>query len=102
VVTNIEQNHPNLKGVWFCYGGTAVEDLDTMFMDRKTIYLGKGRDTWTGVKRVKKWKRLHDEDLIKKNKSYGKRLLRLEQDRGPSLMVKLPTQFSTDRGTRKV
>ena len=24
VVTNIEQNHPNLKGVWFCYGGTCT------------------------------------------------------------------------------
>ncbi|KAG2280427.1 hypothetical protein Bca52824_051647 [Brassica carinata] len=27
--------------------------------------LGKGRDTWTGVERIKTWKRLDDEDLSK-------------------------------------
>ncbi|KAF8083508.1 hypothetical protein N665_0769s0008 [Sinapis alba] len=60
----------NLKGVWFCYGGGFGYHAygrpnwhrRARVIDAK---LGKGRDTWTGVERIKTWKRLDDEVFSK-------------------------------------
>ncbi|CAN8301592.1 unnamed protein product [Cochlearia groenlandica] len=60
----------NLKGVWFCYGGGfGYHAYGRPNWHRRArvieAKLGKGRDTWTGVKLIKTWKRLDDEDLRK-------------------------------------
>ncbi|ESQ42692.1 hypothetical protein EUTSA_v10013720mg [Eutrema salsugineum] len=60
----------NLKGVWFCYGGGfGYHAYGRPYWHRRArvieAKLGKGRDTWTGVERIKTWKRLDDEDLSK-------------------------------------
>uniref|UniRef100_A0A0D3ALJ4 Calcineurin-like phosphoesterase domain-containing protein n=2 Tax=Brassica oleracea var. oleracea TaxID=109376 RepID=A0A0D3ALJ4_BRAOL len=60
----------NLKGVWFCYGGGfGYHAYGRPNWHRRArvieAKLGKGRDTWTGVERIKTWKRLDDEDLSK-------------------------------------
>lgn len=60
----------NLKGVWFCYGGGfGYHAYGRPNWHRRArvieAKLGKGKDTWTGVERIKTWKRLDDEDLSK-------------------------------------
>ncbi|KAG2310766.1 hypothetical protein Bca52824_022323 [Brassica carinata] len=60
----------NLKGVWFCYGGGfGYHAYGRPNWHRRArvieARLGKGRDTLTGVERIKTWKRLDDEDLSK-------------------------------------
>ncbi|CAH8338116.1 unnamed protein product [Eruca vesicaria subsp. sativa] len=60
----------NLKGVWFCYGGGfGYHAYGRWNWHRRArvieAKLGKGRDTWTGVERIKTWKRLDDENLSK-------------------------------------
>ncbi|KAG5376162.1 hypothetical protein IGI04_040758 [Brassica rapa subsp. trilocularis] len=60
----------NLKGVWFCYGGGfGYHAYGRRNWHRRArlieAKLGKGKDTWTGVQRIKTWKRLDDGDLSK-------------------------------------
>ncbi|CAH2069663.1 unnamed protein product [Thlaspi arvense] len=60
----------NLKGVWFCYGGGfGYHAYGRPNWHRRArvieAKLGKGKDTWTGVERIRTWKRLDDEDLRK-------------------------------------
>uniref|UniRef100_A0A1J3DFF7 Putative inactive purple acid phosphatase 28 n=1 Tax=Noccaea caerulescens TaxID=107243 RepID=A0A1J3DFF7_NOCCA len=60
----------NLKGVWFCYGGGFgyhAYGKPNWYRRARVIEakLGKGIDSWTGVKRIRTWKRLDDEDLTK-------------------------------------
>ncbi|KAH0859829.1 hypothetical protein HID58_088090 [Brassica napus] len=60
----------NLKGVWFCYGGGfGYHAYGRRNWHRRSrlieAKLGKGKDTWTGVQRIKTWKRLDDGDLCK-------------------------------------
>ncbi|KAL0887010.1 hypothetical protein Bca101_010993 [Brassica carinata] len=60
----------NLKGVWFCYGGGfGYHAYGRQNWHRRArlieVKLGKGRDTWTGVQRIKTWKRLDDKELSK-------------------------------------
>ncbi|XP_010536887.1 PREDICTED: probable inactive purple acid phosphatase 28 [Tarenaya hassleriana] len=60
----------NLNGVWFCYGGGfGYHGYGRAGWHRRArviqAELGRGRDTWEGVKRVKTWKRLDDRGLSK-------------------------------------
>nr|BAH56836.1 AT5G57140 [Arabidopsis thaliana] len=59
-----------LKGVWFCYGGGfGYHAYGRPNWHRRArvieAKLGKGRDTWEGIKLIKTWKRLDDEYLSK-------------------------------------
>ncbi|KAM7524476.1 hypothetical protein LguiA_014378 [Lonicera macranthoides] len=60
----------NLNGIWFCYGGGfGYHGYGRAGWPRRArvilAELGKGKNMWTGVKRIKTWKRLDDEKLTK-------------------------------------
>ncbi|KAK6139798.1 hypothetical protein DH2020_026474 [Rehmannia glutinosa] len=60
----------NLGGIWFCYGGGfGYHGYGLAGWPRRSrvilAELGKGEQSWGGVKRIKTWKRLDDETLSK-------------------------------------
>ncbi|XP_015897892.3 probable inactive purple acid phosphatase 28 isoform X2 [Ziziphus jujuba] len=60
----------NLDGIWFCYGGGfGYHGYGKAGWPRRarviSLELGKGEKDWTGVQRIKTWKRLDDEKLSK-------------------------------------
>lgn len=60
----------NLDGIWFCYGGGfGYHGYGRTGWSRRgrviVAELGKGKKSWTGVDRIRTWKRLDDEKLTK-------------------------------------
>ncbi|RVW16133.1 putative inactive purple acid phosphatase 28 [Vitis vinifera] len=60
----------NLDGIWFCYGGgCGYHGYGRAGWPRRAriilAELGKGERAWTGVKRIRTWKRLDDEKMSK-------------------------------------
>ncbi|KAJ8774333.1 hypothetical protein K2173_011582 [Erythroxylum novogranatense] len=60
----------NLDGIWFCYGGGfGYHGYGRAGWSRRAriilAELGKGEYSWTGVERIRTWKRLDDEKLSK-------------------------------------
>ncbi|XVF47611.1 hypothetical protein PTKIN_Ptkin03bG0123900 [Pterospermum kingtungense] len=60
----------NLEGIWFCYGGGfGYHGYGRAGLPRRArvilAELRKGDKAWMGVKRIKTWKRLDDENLSK-------------------------------------
>ncbi|EEF44130.1 probable inactive purple acid phosphatase 28 [Ricinus communis] len=60
----------NLSGIWFCYGGGfGYHGYGKAGWARRArvivAELGKGDNSWMGVKRIRTWKRLDDEKLSK-------------------------------------
>ncbi|XP_038880170.1 probable inactive purple acid phosphatase 28 isoform X2 [Benincasa hispida] len=60
----------NLDGIWFCYGGGfGYHGYGRPGWSRRgrviVAEVGKGKKSWTGVERIRTWKRLDDEKLTK-------------------------------------
>lgn len=58
----------NLHGIWFCYGGGfGYHGYGKAGWPRRArvilAELGKGKNSWLGVQKIKTWKRLDDENL---------------------------------------
>lgn len=59
-----------LKGLWFCYGGgIGYHGYGKAGWPRRAriilAELGKEENSWTGVEKIRTWKRLNDENLSK-------------------------------------
>ncbi|XP_059285477.1 probable inactive purple acid phosphatase 28 isoform X1 [Lycium ferocissimum] len=60
----------NLEGIWFCYGGGfGYHGYGVAGWPRRArviqAELGKGKETWMGVEKIRTWKRLDDGVLTK-------------------------------------
>lgn len=60
----------DLENIWFCYGGGfGYHGYGKAGWQRRArvilAVLGKGEKGWTGVERIKTWKRLDDDKLSK-------------------------------------
>ncbi|OIT39662.1 PREDICTED: probable inactive purple acid phosphatase 28 [Nicotiana attenuata] len=60
----------NLQGIWFCYGGGyGYHGYGIAGWPRRArviqAELGKGKDVWMGVEKIRTWKRLDDGVLTK-------------------------------------